>query len=239
MLDKRPCIESFCQKHPLLLEHLGAVLHYNQTTNLTSVTSRRAGEVLHIEDSLAVLPEVHEAPAGALADLGSGAGYPGIPLALVTGRQTTLIEANKKKGRFLESFVVAHALAASIEISPLRSEELALERGEAFAVVTARAVAELPALLELAAPLLMLQGRFIALKGRPSVEELERGAIAAEKLGMRLCSERYYHLSNVEGGAQAHADKGAQRCVLVYEKHTQPSITLPRRPGMATKRPLA
>jgi len=229
--DKTLCNESFCHKQPLLLKHLHAVLHHNQKKNLTSITDEQAGKVFHIQDSLAVLPEVLEAPAGPMADLGSGAGYPGIPLALMSGRHTTLLESNKKKAQFLQGFLKDNDLLGKIRVIAARSEETALEHPEAFAVVTARAVASLPALLELAAPLLKVEGHFIALKGKPDAEELERAAVAAAKLNIRLLSTRAYTLP--------YEGEENQRLVLVYEKTGQPSVTLPRRPGMATKRPIA
>ncbi len=227
--DKNFLSEDFCQKYPLLMKHLEAVLQYNEKVNLTSITGKDTGKVLHIEDSLAVVEEVLTAPEGALADLGSGAGYPGIPLAIASGRQTTLIESNNKKALFLRSFVEAHGLSEQVSIAALRSEELAKERGKQFAVVTARAVAELPILLELAAPLLKEQGHFIALKGRPESEEIARGIIAAEMLGMKQISQREYTLS----------DKESRRSVFVYQKQGEAKILLPRRPGMAAKRPLS
>ena len=231
MSDKTSCSERFCQNHPLLVAHLSAVQRHNRTKNLTSIKELSAGKVLHIEDSLAVLPEVQSAPEGQMADLGSGAGYPGIPLAIVSGRRTTLIEANKKKAQFLSEFLEEAKLTGLISVAACRSEELARDEANAFAVITARAVAALPVLLELAAPLLMEGGRFIAMKGKPEKTELERGEALADKLNMYQVSARSYLLT---------ADnKELQHCVLVYEKKGQPSLGLPRRPGMAAKRPLA
>ena len=231
MCDKTLSSENFCQEQPLLLKHLEAVLQHNHKKNLTSITEKDAGKVFHIEDSLAVLPEVEGAPPGQMADLGSGAGFPGIPLALVSGRHTTLLESNKKKAQFLQGFLEENELLSRIGVIAARSEEAALEQPDAFAAVTARAVASLPALLELAAPLLMLGGHFIALKGKPDSAELEKAALAAEKLSMHLISTRAYTL-NYKGEEN-------QRLVLVYKKTAAPSIPLPRRPGMATKRPLS
>ncbi|MDR1088409.1 MAG: 16S rRNA (guanine(527)-N(7))-methyltransferase RsmG [Coriobacteriales bacterium] len=227
--DENSRSEDFCQKQQsLLLLHLKAVLTYNRTKNLTSIKDLEAGKVLHIQDSLAVLPELAQAPGGTMADLGSGAGYPGLPLALLSGRQAVLIEANKKKARFLKDFVDAQGLAQHIGVAAMRSEDLAREQRDAFAVVVARAVAALPTLLELAAPLLAQGGRFLALKGRPEASEITRGIEAAEKLGMTPLDIRHYSLS----------DNITQRCVLVYTKTCEPQIELPRRPGVAAKHPL-
>lgn len=211
-----------------MLQHLEAVLRFSKKKNLTGITSIEDGKVLHIEDSLAVLPELAEAPEGRLADLGSGAGYPGIPLALASGRKTILIEANKKKAAFLNDFLVEHGLIAQIIVANQRSEELVGEASQC-AAVTVRAVAALPVLLELATPLLVPKGHVIALKGRPDQTEIERGLQAAELLGLSLFSEREYTLS----------DGKSKRCVLVFEKTGETALSLPRKPGMAEKRPLA
>ena len=229
MDDKNSLCKDFCQAQPLLIAHLEAVLLQNKTMNLTSINNLEAGKVLHIMDSLAVLPEVNAAPEGTMADLGSGAGYPGIPLAITSGRDTTLIEANKKKARFLQGFLDAHDLSGKISVAAMRSEELAKSQRGKFAVVTARAVAELPILLELAAPLLIQGGHFLALKGKPDTEELVRGDTAAGAVGMEYLQTRDCSTS----------DSKTQRCVLVYKRTKEPSLDLPRRPGMAAKRPLA
>lgn len=231
MSDKTTWNEKFCQEQPKLLLHLEAVLEQNRKQNLTSIKTIDAGKVFHIEDSLAVLPEVNGAPAGLMADIGSGAGYPGIPLALVSGRQTALVESQQNKARFLEHFLALNDLADQISVYACRTEELAREQGETFSVITARAVAELPVLLELAAPLLSSGGHFIALKGRQDATELERGATVAGLLGFELESTRCY--------AMRFEEAEYQRSVYVYKKTGDSSVVLPRRPGMATKRPLA
>ena len=77
----------------LLRRHLELVIEANKTTNITRIESMEEGMVLHVEDSLVGLPELEAAPAGRYADLGSGAGYPGIPLAVETGRETLLVDS--------------------------------------------------------------------------------------------------------------------------------------------------
>lgn len=227
--DKKSCYEEFCHENPLIIQHLKAVLYKNQSMNLTSIKSLEAGKVLHIQDSLAVVPFLEKAPPGAYADLGSGAGYPGLPLALASNRKTTLIEASKKKARFLEDFVATAGLKDLIIVEAKRSEELALEKPRGFSVITARAVAELPVLLELVEPLLSQGGMFLALKGRPDTEELERGLMAASLLGFTYRETHRYTLEQQD----------LTRHLIVYEKQEDPSILLPRRPGKASKSPLA
>jgi 16S rRNA (guanine527-N7)-methyltransferase len=227
--DNTSISEDFCQHEELLTKHLLFVLDYNKKVNLTSIDNLSAGFLLHIEDSLSALPEVGQAPDGRMADIGSGGGFPGIPLAVVSGRSTTLIESIKKKAVALQEFVDKEHLSAQIAVTALRSEQVALQQPEVFAVVTARAVSELPILLELASPLLQTGGYLVTLKGQPTKDELVRGERAATIVGMQLVQQRQLLLS----------DGATKRTIITYEKSAAPQINLPRRPGMATKHPLA
>ncbi|MCL1890802.1 MAG: 16S rRNA (guanine(527)-N(7))-methyltransferase RsmG [Coriobacteriia bacterium] len=216
------------EQQELLSRHLAFVLDYNKQVNLTTISTVKEGLLLHVEDSLMALEELQQAPEGPLADLGSGGGFPGIPLAIATGRPTTLIESIAKKAQALQCFVDQEGLGSQITVVAQRSEEFACEARESFAVVTARAVSELPVLVELAAPLLALGGQLVCYKGQPSPEELARGRGAASVCGLIEKSLRTCFLS----------DGTTQRTIVGYEKVEEPSIALPRRNGMAKKRPL-
>ena len=85
------------EKQNVLQRHLELVLKANETTNLTRISSAEQGTLLHIEDSLCGLPEIEDAPEGLYGDLGTGAGFPGIPIAVATGRKTVLVDSRKKK----------------------------------------------------------------------------------------------------------------------------------------------
>jgi 16S rRNA (guanine527-N7)-methyltransferase len=213
----------------LLEKHLSFVNAYNRKVNLTHINSFEQGRLLHIEDSLAALAEVNKAPAGVLLDLGSGAGFPGIPLAIATARQVLLLESIQKKAQALEVFIAQEKLDSHIKVIIKRSEEYAHEAPACAAVVTARAVGELPELIELAAPLMMHKGQLICYKAKPSPDELIRGLCAASLCGLREQERRSYVLS----------DGLTQRMLVVYEKIEEPQIKLPRRNGMAKKKPLA
>lgn len=206
--------------------HSNLVLKQNESMNLTRVTE--PGDVLrlHIQDSASALEEVREAPDGPMADLGSGAGYPGIPLAILTGRPTTLVESVKKKAAFLQGCVAL--LDLDLDVLPARAEEVAVSHGSRFACCTARALSALPSLVELAAPLLKESGRLVALKGPISPEEVVRGDAAAELCGMRRCAVRELELP-----------LGEQRTILVYARTGIAQVELPRRTGMAQRQPLA
>lgn len=216
------------EKDKILHSHLLVVLEENKKLNLTSIETIESGKILHIEDSLTGLSIINNALEGPIADIGSGAGYPGIPLAVYSGRMTFLIESIKKKASFLERLIESLGLKKQIEVINKRAEEIAKDNNESFAIITMRAVGELPAIIELAAPLLMMGGILLAYKGRPESSELERGKRVAEQLGMRPESIDRMTLSDGE----------TQRTLVTYKKIEQSKVTLPRRPGMARKKPL-
>ncbi|MDI6711696.1 MAG: 16S rRNA (guanine(527)-N(7))-methyltransferase RsmG [Anaerosomatales bacterium] len=210
----------------LLCAHAAAVLEANRRFNLTSITDPRRFVVLHIADSLAVLPAVQETPEGSGIDIGTGAGYPGLPLALVTGRAFTLLDGTGKKAAFLKD-VCADLGLSWVEPIGQRAEEFAAVRPSVYALAVSRAVGSLATVVELAAPLLARAGRLIAYKGQPDPRETARGDEAAEVCGMRRVGEVRYRLESTE-----------ERVAFVYEKVSEPKVELPRRPGMASRKPL-
>lgn len=205
--------------------YLNKVLEVNESINLTRVTDIQQAILLHLEDSLAVYEEFCDSPNGLYADLGSGGGLPGVPLALASGRKTLLVDSVKKKMAAVNHILEDMHLTDLITTCDLRAEELALEKANEFSVITARALTSLPSLMELASPLLKQGGTLIALKSK---EENEFNNSQLEnKLGLRKIKERSYFLS----------DQETYRVVYVFEKYKNPEVKLPRRPGIAQKRP--
>jgi 16S rRNA (guanine527-N7)-methyltransferase len=211
----------------LIEKHLDLVLQANEKTNITRIDNRKQAELLHIEDSLVGLPECLAAPSGFYGDIGSGAGYPGFPIAIATGRKTTLVESVKKKAQLLDQFSKELSLNSQVAVYPGRTEELALAQPSFFSLITARAVTALPSLLELAAPLLSIGGWLVSYKADRIDDELSWALSIQEKLGFSLQSNERRKLS----------DGKTIRRILVFEKTAVPSVKLPRRPGMAQKRP--
>jgi len=211
------------------LGHLDWVLEQNRTLNLTAIVDPLEAVRLHVIDSLMALPEVSAAPEGSMIDIGSGAGFPGIELALATHRETLLVESVRKKAVAVERYLLQENLESWISVSGLRAEELALTSGASAAVVTARALSSLPSLVELAAPLLRYGGRLVALKGRPEADEITRGKAAATVCGLTMESMRELSLP---GG-------GENRTIVVFVRTGTPSVKLPRRVGLAQRHPLA
>lgn len=195
-------------------------------------TLRAPQEILdgHLADSLAALDLPELAGASPLADIGAGAGFPGLALAAaLPSSRVDLIEASAKKCAVMERLAGAARLS-NVRVVAVRAEEWAAAEGSgAYDAVTARAVAPLAVLAEYAAPLLREGGALVAWKGARDPAEEAAGASAAEQLGMR--PERVEHVRPFEDARERH--------LHVYLKVAPTPTRFPRRIGVARKRPLA
>ena len=206
------------------------ILSENRAVNLTGIDAFDDALRLHVVDSLAALPELSRAPAGQAIDIGSGGGFPGVPLAIVGRRSFVLLDSIGKKTAAVQRALAASGVPGNLAVATTgRAETFALEHPEEFAAVVARAVAPLASLVELASPLLRQGGILIALKGRLKDTERESGALAAAIVGLTEMSRRCLQLP--EGGED--------RTLVAYVKDHVPRIPLPRRVGLAQRRPLA
>jgi 16S rRNA (guanine527-N7)-methyltransferase len=193
----------------------------------TSITARRSALDVHAADSLVALeiPEVRA--AAVLADLGSGAGFPGLALAVALPHASvSLVESSRRKCAFLTR-AVTEASLASVNVVCARVEEWGDGR-EACDVVTARALGPLAVVAEYAAPLLRVGGSLVAWKGRRDAEEERAAAAAAGALGLepaRVVPVRPYAESR-------------DRHLHILRKAAPTPARFPRRAGMARKRPL-
>ncbi len=181
-----------------LLRLLDDLAHWNRTHNLTAITKRDDMITRHLLDSLSVQSELS---GETVADVGTGAGFPGLPLAVVNPqRRFTLIDSNNKKIRFLAHAVRELGLA---NVTPLHARAEALEPDAPFDTVIARAFAPLPEMLEKITPLCNRRTRVLAMKGRPPMDE-----IANLPQGWKLTRTAALE---VPGLAEA-------RCLLVLER---------------------
>jgi 16S rRNA (guanine527-N7)-methyltransferase len=177
--DLRPTLEAGLRELALdpalaapLLDYLALLARWNATYNLTAIRDLREMVGKHLLDSLAMHPFVDGlvAAGGALADLGTGPGLPGIPLAIVKpGLKVTLVESNGKKARFLREAVRQLGLR-DVRVAESRIETL--DEPGAYAAITARALATLPLIVELGGHLLAPGGRLLAMKGVHPAEEI-------------------------------------------------------------------
>jgi 16S rRNA (guanine527-N7)-methyltransferase len=191
----------------------------------TSVHDRAEGANVHIADSLVGLEVPAVAEAGRIADLGSGAGLPGLVLAIARPEaEVVLVESVGKKCAWLERTAGDLGLD-NVRVACARAEEL---DEPPFDVVTARALAALPVLCEYAAPLLREGGALVAWKGAVDAREEADGLYAAEVLG----------LEREEVRAVQPYPGSERRTLHVFRKKQSTPEMYPRRAGMAAKRPL-
>lgn len=198
---------------------------WNTRINLTAITEDEEIRLKHFQDSLSILPYIE---GGSLVDVGTGAGFPGLPIAIERPDvSVTLVDSLDKRVKFLQC--VADTLELkNVTCIHARAEEFGRkpEYREKFDYATARAVASMPVLLEYCLPLLKTGGRFLAMKGANASEEKFEKAL--DILGGKLVRQDTFLLENSE----------LQRCIFVVEKFRQIPSKYPRKPGTPTKQPL-
>lgn len=232
-----------------LLVYLDKVLKANETMNLTAITAAVEGVHKHLVDSLAVLQlkdvqaQLDKEPRW--VDVGSGAGFPGLALALaVPGAQLDLVESTQKKAHFLNTTAAELGLLKRVQIHPERAELLAQAQAAALSAkavprgtaslrqsadaVFFRGVARLASLLELGAPLLKVGGLLVAYKGPKAGEELQEAAKALKELKMELAQRLDFSLPGAN----------ETRVLLCFRKLAETPKRFPRLPGQAQKEPL-
>jgi 16S rRNA (guanine527-N7)-methyltransferase len=197
------------------------LLQRNASMNLTAARTVEA-VAEHVRDSLGIAEFLREP----FVDVGSGGGFPAIPLAIITGFRGVLVESAVKKARFLEEIVAE--LGLPLVVRAMRAEDAGRDDTlrERFASATARAVASLPAVLELTIPLLAVGGVAVLQRGRLDARERAAAVDASLVLGAEL-----------EGERRVGAEDDARRVVLV-RKVARTGTRFPRRAGIPAKRPL-
>ena len=191
-----------------LLALLDELERWSRTYNLTAVTAREQMITHHLLDSLSISRDL----AGSrIADVGTGAGFPGLPLAIAnSGRHFTLIDSSGKKTRFVAHAALTLGLG-NVSVVQARAETLAPD--QPFDTVTARALAPLPRLLTEVAPLCGPATRVLAMKGQWPEEELQQ-----LPAGWRLESSRQITVPGLE----------AERCLLVLRSALTPTAAAAR-----------
>ena len=166
--------------------HVRLLLAWTEAINLTAIRDPAAVARLHVIDSLTAVPSLRRLDADGLLDLGSGGGFPGIPLAAsLPSWRGLLVDSTGKKAAFLDTTVRAIGLHERVAVAPVRAEALAVDqrhRGR-WPVVTARAVGALAELIELAFPLLSVGGALVAWKRGPLEAELVSAGRALDAIG--------------------------------------------------------
>ena len=222
---------------PLTAEQIGQfsvyhemLLDWNTRMNLTALTAPEDVAVKHIIDSLTAYDAALFDGARTLIDVGTGAGLPGIPLAVYAPHLTvTLLDSLNKRVRFLTEVTAAMGLP-NVRCIHARAEEAArtAEHRAAYDIVVSRAVARLPVLLEYTLPFVRVGGTLLALKGRAYAEEQKEARRAAEVLGGGRITARPVHLPGLDD----------VRAILTVTKERQTPAAYPRGGGAPARRPL-
>lgn len=199
------------------------LLEVNAHTNLTTITDIDEIKIKHIEDSLSVLDLIKENDK--VLDIGSGAGFPGIPLAIEKEIDLTLIDSVNKKVNFMNQAIEKIYLKNARAIHS-RAEDFAKDNREKYDVVVSRAVANMTTLSELCLPFVKVGGIFIALKGPKADEELEEAKNAIKILGGKVINIERFDLS------------GNERANIVVKKIHPTNNKYPRGKNLPKNKPL-
>lgn len=204
------------------------MLNYNEKVNLTAIVDPEAVAILHFLDSLLLLNACALSDNASVIDVGSGAGFPGVPLKIVrSDLNLTLLDSLNKRITFLNElsgylnvgYHTVHARAEEAGRDPVFREQ--------FDFATARAVASLPVLCEYCLPFVRVQGIFAAMKSRSVQAELSKSAAALRELGGCIEEEHSYHLPD-----------GSERMIVIIRKISQTPTKYPRPSAKMAKKPL-
>jgi 16S rRNA (guanine527-N7)-methyltransferase len=213
-----------------IADHVRLLLAWNSAINLTAIRTPDAIAVEHVLDSLTALPILRRAGIDEFLDLGSGGGFPGLPLAVaLPAHRALLVESVGKKARFLATVIEAAGLRDRVAVAATRAETLAADphhRGR-WPAVTARAVCGFGELVELALPLLRVGGLLIAWKRSPAEDELAAAQGAIHQLRGRLIRLEPVGVPGLE-----------DHVLAVVEKTGETLPQFPRDPAVRRRRPL-
>lgn len=200
----------------------------SKVMNLTTIIELEEAYIKHFYDSLLLSKVIDLNKDLKLADIGTGAGFPGLVLKIVyPNLKVTLIEPITKRCKFLKS-VIDKLNLKDIYVINERAENAIKEMREKFDIVTARAVSSLNVLVEICVPFVKIEGLFIALKGASYQEEIDTACNAVGKLKIKLVEKQLFELPSNMG----------ERAILLYKKKEQTSIIYPRLYAKIKKNPL-
>ena len=204
------------------------LVEVNSYMNLTAITEEKEVYNKHFLDSLMIVKSELFNDEVSLLDVGSGAGFPSIPLAIVNDKvEVTIIDALNKRINFLND-LTKHLGLTNVNAYHKRAEEYAKEKRDSFDIVTARAVARLNVLAELCLPLTKIGGYFVAMKGKMSKEEMDEAMNAINVLGGKVAKVVSFNLP----------DEAGERDLIIIKKVKSTPTKYPRQFNKIKERPL-
>lgn len=210
------------------MNYMNLLLEWNEKINLTAITQPEEVKLKHFVDSLTVLKYINDDDK--VIDIGTGAGFPGIPLKIMKeNTKITLLDSLNKRINFL-NIVIETLNLRNIQAIHGRAEEIARNKlyREKYDVAVSRAVANLSTLTEYMLPFVKVGGKCICMKGANVNEELERAQNAIKELGGEIERVDNFYLS----------DNDNERNIIIIRKVKETSSKYPRKAGMPSKEPL-
>lgn len=207
------------------------LLEVNKVMNLTAITEMEDVVIKHFMDSISILQYASFEPGQKIIDVGTGAGFPGVPLAIMLPEiQFTLMDSLNKRLKFIEESAELCGLS-NITTVHSRAEDLGQnpEHREKYDICVSRAVANLSTLLEYCVPLVRIHGKFISFKSRLAEDELQNAEHAVKTLGCQLNNQIDFSLKGNES---------YERTFLIFEKTKNTPKRYPRQAGTPKKKPL-
>lgn len=205
------------------------LVEWNNKMNLTGITEREQVYLKHFYDSVSLSFFIDLTKVRTLADIGSGAGFPGVPLLIAFPHlKLTIIDSLNKRIGFLKH--LADKLSLEVECIHGRAEELGKKPQfrDQFDLVTARAVARLSVLNEFCLPFVKASGMFVAMKGSDPQDEIHEASYSMKELKAKLLQVHRFELSGEQ----------AERHLIILQKTARTPEKYPRSPGIPLKKPL-
>lgn len=209
-------------------DYMKMLLSWNEKINLTTITEQNDIILKHFIDSLTILKEIN--PGDKVVDIGTGAGFPGVPLAIMRkDADFTLVDSLNKRICFLNETKNEINLK-NINTIHQRAEDFTqnIKHREKFDIAVSRAVATLSVLVEYLIPAVKLGGKIICMKGNNIEEELNAAEYAIKELGGRIIDKREFFLPDTE----------MKRTIIIIEKIKATPKKYPRKAGIPSKQPL-